>query len=179
LKGKVSRRLTLQGDNAAPADVTDDFHLSGPFFALGVAYAFVRKPIVLSGAFSAGVLVGKLGETRTGTVAADTPPTDRPLVNQSPIQTVTKAIPIFIPEVRVAYPFSERFQLGVGLGVLVGVSDTRPAIVQTPAAAVDPTTGKSTNAQYQGKTIGLIRTNQTATGTFVLPQVSLFARLAF
>jgi len=184
IKAAVSRRTALQGEqiNPIPVDITDTVKVGGPLIGLGASYTFLRRPFVLSGALIAGVILARVRETRTGFVTVDDAPTQRPLA-QNGIDPVTKALPFFIPEVRLAYPLTEQLSLGVSLGALIGVSDVKPVIKQSPVPSANDVTptGAKRNPLYQGGSIGQLPKGspESATGTFILPEATIFAKMAF
>jgi hypothetical protein len=99
--------------------------------------------------------------------------------------TERKTFPWVAPEVRLGYPISDAVQVGASLGVFIGIADVRPKIVQTPQST--PTDQQPSVPLQPGETapraIGFVpqpnATPEAAIGTFVLPQASLFVRVAF
>ena len=186
-KGQVSRHTTLEGDAGVrvAADLTDSFRASGPLLGLGVAFAFVRKPVRLSAALEGGVVFAKVREARAGTVTVDTAPTARALDDVRAIDPVAKVVPWFLPELRLGVPLGDAFEIGAGLGALVAIADATPRIAQAPEPDLkinpDGTRAPVAAPTAQGRGIGVVphTSDERATGTFVLPQATMFARMAF
>ncbi len=177
---KVTRDTQLPGDHQVlfPVNVTDTQRISGFFIGIGASYAFIKRPFILAGAFTGGVILGKIRSTRGGTVRTDLPPDPRDLYEITYSQS--KTIPILIPEVRISYPFGPRFEVGLGLGLAIMVAEATPdALRVSPVPANDPSTGKLATPTYGGKSIGQIQHLETSTGTAILPQATLFAKIAF
>ena len=190
---KNSRNTTLLGDGGpVPVNISDDVTAAAPLFGVGLSYPFVRSPVSISGALTVGLMLAKVKEKRSGTVTTDNDPTERAL-NSPTTDPVSKAIPFFLPEIRIGFPIGDRFVIGIGLGVLIGSTDARPKVQQSVppspndfTVGKDPLTGAPTKvpsgATYNGKAIGFLprgNTSESAIGTFILPEASLFARLAF
>ncbi len=180
-KYSVARKMNLQGENqsVAKVDITDDVSLAGPMFGLGASYTFLRQPFVLAGALAGGVILGKVKESRSGTVATEAPPSPRPMNPSNP--TDSKSIPWVAPEARLGFPIGESMQLGVGLGVLIGITESKPAVKQS-AIANSADAGSQPREPGTGKTLGFIPNNPTsesAVGLFVLPQLSVSFKIAF
>jgi hypothetical protein len=201
-KASVSRKTTLYGEQSTPVkvDITDDFSLSGFVVGAGLSYAFIRRPIVLSGAIIGGAIVGaKVKERRNGstpcidrngalTGATDCSsaevlesPTTRPMIPAS--NTVSKTLPFFTPQVRIAYPITDAFQVGLGLGVLIGIGEFRPEVKQSPQGTPTDGTPKAIGTDGNPHSIGFLpqqgQNTQSAVGTFVMPRAELFFKLAF
>ncbi|MGZ5967911.1 MAG: PEGA domain-containing protein, partial [Polyangiales bacterium] len=203
-KANVARKTTLYGEQSTPVkvDVTDDWSLSGFVVGLGASYAFIRRPIVLSGAIAGGAIIGaKVKDRRSGTTpcldnngvpngATDCSsaevlkdPTTRPMLPTT--GTASKTIPFFAPQLRIAMPITEAFQIGLGLGVLIGIGELRPEIKQTPQAVPTDKTAMATGTDGKPHSIGFVpqpaqnATPESAIGTFIIPRAELFFKLAF
>jgi hypothetical protein len=175
-----ARTTTLTGDasQSIPVDISDTVTIKGALAAVFATYAFLRRPLNLTAALGAGVVVASMSESRTGAVATDASPALQPLEPSGTI-TVSKVIPAFMPEVRVGLPIGERVQVGLALAVVVGLTDFRPNVQQAP---------KDTSLHYNGP-IGFLPHDtasgnesanaERAAGTFVLPHIGAFTRLAF
>jgi hypothetical protein len=98
-----------------------------------------------------------------------------------------KTFPWFAPEVRAAYPLTDAVQIGLAVGVFIGITDARPKVVQTPQAtktdpqpSVPPQPGDN---PATSRAIGFVpqpnASPESAVGTFVIPRASLFLRIAF
>jgi hypothetical protein len=206
VRSSLSRKMTMFGEQNArvAVDVTDEWSLRGIVFGVGASYAFVRRPIIVTGAITGGAIIGAtIRDRRGGTtpclsrggvpecsgVETSQPPSPRsmPAVTGSE----SKTIPWFTPEIRIAYPITEAFQIGIGLGAFVGITDARPRVAQTPDRSpqdlderglpVPPRTAPTPD--QPARSIGFVpssdRAPETAVGTFVLPRASLFVKLAF
>lgn len=177
-KMALSRRTTLLGDSTipVPVDITDTVRVSGPFIGIGASYAFLRKPISLTGALTGGAILAKIRDLRTGTVTVDVDPS-RALFDGG--DSTTKALPFVLPEVRVAYPVTDQLSVGLSFAALIVVADVRPKVQQSPVPikAVDG----NANPRYQGAPVGNLPHSPTdsAVGTFLLPEATLFVRMAF
>jgi hypothetical protein len=207
-KASVSRKTTLFGEQSTPVkvDITDDFSLSGFVVGAGASYAFIRRPIVLSGAIIGGAIIGaKVKERRSGSTPCLDPagsgnpsgatdcssaevlkaPTTRPMLPATGGGQTSKTLPFFAPQVRVAYPITDAFQVGLGLGVLIGIGEIRPEVKQTPQAVPTDKTATATGTDGNPHSIGFVpqpaqnATPQSAIGTFIIPRAELFFKLAF
>ena len=174
-----ARRTSLLGDvGLVPVDIRDEVTLGGPFAGVGAAFAIVREPLIVAAALGGGVILANVDLARSGTVNVDAPPNPR-LLDTGPIQSVRAAVPYLSPQARLVIPVGDRLKLGVALGALIGLSSSRPEVHQFARAE------GGTNAQYSGKPIGFLprnpspNGNESATGTFVLPEAQLFAKVAF
>lgn len=203
VKSSLSRRVTLAGElNArADADITDEWSMSGLSVGIGVSYAFIRRPIVIAGALSGGAIVGgKVRDHRGGsaecldpttgqpngsltcsTVVVAQPPSPRPMLPNA--ATVSKTIPWFTPEVRIAYPVSDAVSVGLGLGVFIGIGESRPQVSQTPQGTPTDRTPGVVGSDGKVHSIGFVpqlnSQPESAVGTFLFPRASLFVKLAF
>lgn len=204
VKAALSRKTRLIGEQSTPVnvDIKDEWSMRGFMIGVGAAYRFFSKPVALYGAISGGVLVGaSVKDRRSGEIACLTPqgtpsgtnncsgaetrvePSPRSMLptNSTPISTT---IPWVAPEVRLGYPINDSVQVGAALGVFIGIADVRPKVVQTPQATpTDPQPSVPGAAGEPSRAIGFVpqpnATPETAIGTFVLPQASLFVRVAF
>lgn len=200
ISSSLSRKTRLFGEQQAPVNVniTDTWTVAGFVVGIGASYRFLRKPIAIYGALSAGAILGaRVRDRRSGdaqclppSTATDCPtaetrdaPTDRPMVPFSAVET--KTIPWIAPEFRFALPITEAMQLGLSIGAFIGTTDARPKIQQTPQAtatdsqpAIPPQPGDTTR-----RPIGFVpqpnAKAESAVQTFVLPRAALFFRLAF
>jgi hypothetical protein len=221
VKSSLSRKTRLIGEQSTPVnvDIQDDWSMSGFMAGLGVAYRFIRSPVAVYGALSGGVIINaRVRDRRSGSVAclnatgtapsgatncsgAETrlDPSPRSMLPTSSAQypdTERKTFPWFAPEVRVAYPLGDAVQIGLSLGVFIGIADARPKVVQTPqatncpAGAVGCTPDPQPSVPPQpgddpakSRAIGFVpqpnASPETAVGTFVIPRASLFVRIAF
>jgi len=219
VRSALSRKTRLTGEQSTPVnvDITDEWSMRGFMVGVGAAYRFLRKPVALYGAVSGGVLVGaSVRDRRSGSTACLTPAqagvTTRPsgtnncssaetLAEPSPrsmlptnSQPVSATIPWVAPELRLGIPIGEAIQVGVSLGVFIGIADVRPKVVQTPQATecstadamagtckADPQPAVKDPASPRA--IGFVpqpnATPETAIGTFILPRAALFLRVAF
>jgi len=182
-KYSVSRKMTLlgEGQSRANVNITDDVSVAGPMFGIGASYTFFRQPMILSGALSGGIILAKVKETRKGTVETQAPPSPRDMTDASP--TDSKAIPFVAPEVRLGIPIGESMTLGFGLGVLIGVTESKPIVRQSakPNAADPGNQPREPGPTVPGKTLGFIPSTQpeSAVGLFILPQASVSFKIAF
>jgi len=179
-KMSVSRKTQLAGDSGllVPVDIADSATLSGPLIGLGASFAFFKKPIVLSGALSAGTILARAKDSRNGTVTTDAAPTKRDLTPNPASDTISKVVPFIAPELRFAYPIGDQLQIGLSLGALIGITDARPKVrLQPTTSASDP----GGTPKYNGSSIGFVPRGdpESAIGTFLLAQGSLFVRVAF
>jgi hypothetical protein len=110
-------------------------------------------------------------------VTTDAQPSPRKL-DTGAIDPLTKITPVVIPEVRLMFPIGDAVQIGGALGLVVASTDFRPSVRQSPSASAADKNGEGT---YQGHGIGFLPkgTTESATGTLVLPVLSLEARVAF
>ncbi len=202
---KLSRKTKLLGEQSVPVDVdiTDEFSLSGFVVGVGASYAFIRRPIVIAGAITGGAIISaRIRNTRGGTTqctdparagAADcsgavTEAQPSPRAMNPTTGSDKKTIPWFTPEIRVSYPITESFSVGLGIGVFIGIGEGRPRITQTPTTSANDLDDRGVPNQKPsvpgpGGTIGFIpQTNanpESAIGTFILPRATLFVKLAF
>ncbi len=150
LKMSNSRATPTYGENSLKlsADLTDTVQFSGPYLGVGIAYAFVRRPVIITGGLVAGAILAKVREERDGSIVVDdldprsatgtARPTSSGLYMQRPLQPgptyaepVNKAVPFVVPEIRIAVPLGDQLQIGLGLGALIAVpGDVRPMIQQ-------------------------------------------------
>jgi hypothetical protein len=176
----LERKLILRADpgSVPNADITDKASVAGPMIGIGASYTFFRQPVVLAGAISGGIILGKVKDTRTGTVDTLAPPTPRTLFTASPTPD-SKAIVFAAPEVRVGLPIGDSMQFGLGLGVLIGVTQSVLDVKQSAVLSSSDTTGQVQDPS--GKTLGQIKDkgSESVVGLFVLPQASLFFKIAF
>lgn len=208
VKSSLSRKTRLLGEQQAPVkvDVTDEWSMGGFMAGIGASYRFLRKPIVVYGAITGGLILGATVRDRRGgstpcltpdakdasgnavpsgnvtgsatcsSAETDATPNPRPMLPTSGSEK--KTIPWFAPEVRIAYPISESLQIGLAVGAMIGIADVRPKIVQTPQATLTDSQPKT-----GGKAIGFVpqpnASPESAIGTFILPRAAVFVRLAF
>ncbi len=180
MKMKNSRTTSLFGEqaNELSVDLTDSVQVSGPYLGVGIAYAFVRRPIIVTGGLIAGAILAKVRETRDGTVVVDDidPKSvqpggkyvstgqfmQRPLT-PSPynVEPISKAIPFVVPEIRIAIPLGDQVQIGVGLGAFIAApGDVRPHVSQSAAC----TGGWELGLDKQGNLVCGRSQSYTATG---------------
>lgn len=213
-----SRNTVLYGEqqNELNVDITDTVQMSGPYLGIGIAYAFIRRPFIVTGGLTAGAILSKVRERREGSVTVDdidptsakpgTKPTSSGYFMQRPlspsplnVEPVTKAMPFVVPEIRIAIPFGDQFQIGVGLGVvIVAPGDVRPKVSQAAAC-----TGDWENTKDKSGTIVCTRSNsftpgpagsqvrpvgfapqksdspESAIGTFIVGRASVFVKFSF
>jgi hypothetical protein len=218
-KSSVSRQTVLYGEQQNPVnvDIQDNIQVSGPYVGVGVAYAFIRRPFILSGGLTAGAILSKTRERREGTAIVDdidpgpaskpfNKPTSSGMFMQRPLspspqyaEPVSKAVPFFVPEIRLAIPIGEQLQIGLGLGaVIVAPGDVRPKVSQaaTPTAdweqfrdkqgAINPIRAMSYTpgpagsvSRPTGFTPQKGDVPDSAIGTFILGRASVFVKFAF
>lgn len=200
VSSSLSRKTILSGENQAPVnvDITDTWSLSGFVVGAGAAYRIVRAPIAIYGALAGGVILGgRVRDRRSGNFAclppesatdcsgAETrdPPSPRPMPPFG--AQVSKTIPWIAPEVRFGLPLNDAMQIGVSIGAFIGITDARPAIRQAPQKTsptdtpeIPPRPGDTTRRPI-GVVPALDAPVESAIGTFVLPRVAVFFRLAF
>jgi len=174
----VARITTLQGDNEpVPVDIEDTVTISGPFVTGGASYAFLKRPFGFAVALGAGAMLARTKEVRTGTVSTDVDPKSREL-RMDPIATISKITPFLLPELRLSYAVGTRIDVGASLGAMIVVSDVRPVVrgQAVPVLAESPSPPR-----YNKQVIGFLPRGaaESATGTFVLPQLALFVRASF
>lgn len=208
VKSELSRKTTLIGEQNAQANVniTDTWSVQGLMVGVGAAYAFVRRPIVISGAVSGGAIVGATVRVRRAgdfpCLANNQPDCSSVLVDPNPTNDTREVeprsmqpagrresatIPWFAPEMRFALPIGEMFQVGLSVGALVGIGNVRPLIFQTPDAKSGELQPRApapvATPTDQPKTIGFVPQQnarpEAAIGTFVLPRASVFVKVAF
>ncbi len=212
-KASVARRVNLIGENASVAvNATDETEFHAYLLTAGAHFDVITQPVVLRvGLGLGGLMGGELAMRRAGTTPClrqDTRP-DGPLVptGQTDCSSATvKNAPterpmgpaddtaslgftfVIVPEVRLAVPLGSMFQVGLGLGALIGFADVTPtkALRQTPVNGPDDyTLDASGNKVYgqpvtpDGKTIGFVTSNEHWLGDFVIPRASLFVRAEF
>jgi hypothetical protein len=180
----VARKLDIPAEGGSvPGDLDDHLVFGGPFLGVGAAYAIVREPVRVSVAVTLGAQLVRSLTDRTGSVQTDAPPSPRPLFSATS-DAVLQVVPLVIPEVRAAWPLTERFSIGGSLSAIIGFADVRPKVSQAaePSTADKDASGP-TNPQYQGKYIGFVPRQgskpESGMGTFAVGGLSVFGRVVF
>ncbi|MGZ3476161.1 MAG: PEGA domain-containing protein, partial [Polyangiales bacterium] len=180
----VARKLDVQAEGGSvPGDLHDYVVFGGPFLGVGAAYAIVREPVRVSVAITLGAQLVRSLTDRDGTVQTDAPPSPRPLFSATS-DAVIALVPLVIPEVRVAWPLTERFSIGGSLSAIIGFADVRPNVSQAAVPSnADKDASGPTNPQWQGKYIGFVPRQgskpESDMGTFAVGGLSVFGRVVF
>jgi hypothetical protein len=202
IQSSLSRKTTLSGEGQVPVkvDITDTWTVTGFVVGAGLAYRFLRKPIMIYGALTGGAILGaRVRDRRSGnlpciapTVGDDCsgaevrdPPSPRAMAPFSAQES--KTIPWIAPEFRFGLPLGDAMQVGLSIGAFIGTTDARPRIQQTPLGsgtdqqpAIPPLPGdKPTDRRPIGFVPQPGTNPESAVQTFVLPRVALYFRLAF
>jgi hypothetical protein len=212
IRMQVSRQMNQLAEQQAPvfSDVTDFVSYKGVRVSGGLSYAIMRRPIELAFALHVGALIsGIVNDTRNGTVhdiaycpndattcavkqtatprpgQPGAPPTSDQTLQQG-VGTFRSTLLIVEPEVRVSYPITDAFSIGIGVAGEVFIGGLQPGSgdsVQNLVDPVNPVNGRAYNWSPSGNhwaTSGSLNAQgrESIAGTFVMPRASLFLKLS-
>jgi len=214
-KASVARRVTVSGEfdtTQVGVTATDETEFNAYLLTAGAHFDLVTRPAALRVGLGLGGLVGgelamrragnaaclqqekrpdgplvPTGQTDCSSATVKNAPTERPMAPAN--ETVSLGFTfVVVPEVRLAVPIGSMFQVGLGLGALIGFAEVTPSktLRQTPVGGPDDyTLDAAGNKVYgqpvtpEGKTIGFVTSKEHWFGNFVIPRGSVFVRAEF